>query len=194
VKIAKILPSSGEHLKRQWLDAARIPEGRKRQALSAGLALYARARGGFIVTREEEDSIVAALAAFAPQYEENAAARKARRKRTELGNSRRPGRPKKWPDALAAITDADLREVQARVAEGRWRVNCRAKRWVGYAVASALKLDASDKTERLRISAMLEKWIEIGALIVVKARDASRQKRSFVEVGTLVDALHRSTE
>jgi hypothetical protein len=108
--------------------------------------------------------------------------------------ARRSGRPKKWRDALAGVTDADLREVQTRVANGRWRVNSRAKRWVGYAVASALKLDALDKTERLRISAMLEKWIKIGALVVVKTRDASRQKRSFVEVGTLMDVLHHSAD
>jgi hypothetical protein len=147
-----------------------------------------------MVTQEEEDFIVARLAASAPQYEENAAARKARRKRAKMGNSRRSGRPKKWADALSGVTDADLRKVQARVADGRWRVNCRAKRWVGYAVASALKLDAFDKTERLRISAMIEKWIKIGALVVVKSLDATRQPRSFVKVGTLVDALHHSLE
>jgi hypothetical protein len=191
--IAKLLTSAGR-LERRWLDAARIPEGPERQMLYAELAGHARARGGFMVTQEEEDLIVSRLAGSAPQYEENAAARKARRQRAEMGNCRRSGRPKKSSDALAGVTDADLREVQVRAADGRWRVNSRAKRWVGYAVASALKLDAFDKKQRPRISALVEKLIKIGALIVVKTRDASRQKRSFVEVGTLADVLHHSTD
>jgi hypothetical protein len=33
-----------------------------------------------------------------------------------------------WPDAFAGVSVSDLRAVQARVAQGRWRENCEAKR------------------------------------------------------------------
>jgi hypothetical protein len=92
-----------------------------------------------------------------------------------------------WPDAFAGVTVDDLRAVQARVAEGRWRENAQAKDWVGYAVASVLKLDASNKAHKAKIKAMLKQWIANGALVIVEREDEKRNNRPFVEVGTPAD-------
>lgn len=92
--------------------------------------------------------------------------------------------PWQWPDAFAGVTVADLRAVQARIADGRWRASSQATDWVGYAVASVLKLDASNKAHRAKIKAMLKQWIANGALVVVGGLDAKREKRPFVEAGT----------
>jgi len=88
-----------------------------------------------------------------------------------------------WPDAFAGVTVADIPKVQAAVAIGRWREHQKAKDWVGYAVAQALGLDASDKKQRAKIAAMLKQWIANGVLVVTEGTDAARMKRAFVEVG-----------
>jgi hypothetical protein len=95
--------------------------------------------------------------------------------------------PWQWPDAFAGVTVGDLRAVQRRVGGGRWRENSQAKGWVGLAVAEAMNLDASNKAHRARIAAMLKRWIESGALVIVEGLDDRRKPRSFVEVGTPAD-------
>jgi hypothetical protein len=88
-----------------------------------------------------------------------------------------------WPDAFATVSISDLRAVQDRVAQGRWRENVQAKDWVGKLVAEVLGLDISNKAHRARINTVLKAWIKSGALVVVEGEDANREKRSFIEVG-----------
>jgi hypothetical protein len=78
---------------------------------------------------------------------------------------------------------ADLRGVQAAIAAGRWRQNSQSKDWAGYAVASALKLDANDKAARSKIRDLLKTWIKNGMFVVVEGLDDKRERRSYVEVG-----------
>ena len=89
-----------------------------------------------------------------------------------------------WPDPLDQVSVHDLRAVQAAVAAGRWRENAQAKDWVGRAVAQALKLDASNKQHRAKIIGLLKIWKSTGMLVEVEGKDAKRETRTFVEVGT----------
>jgi hypothetical protein len=81
------------------------------------------------------------------------------------------------------VSAADLRAVQAAIAAGRWRQNSQSKDWAGYAVASALKLDANDKAARSKIRELLKTWIKNGMFVVVEGLDNKRERRSYVEVG-----------
>ncbi|MGO9774873.1 MAG: AAA family ATPase, partial [Roseiarcus sp.] len=89
-----------------------------------------------------------------------------------------------WPNPLDQVSVADLRAVQAAVSAGRWRDNAQAKDWVGHAVAQALKLDASNKQHRAKIIGLLKIWKSTGMLVEVEGKDAKRETRTFVEVGT----------
>ncbi len=92
--------------------------------------------------------------------------------------------PWTWPDAFAGVTVTDLRAVQAAVAAGRWRESPQAKDWAGYAVASVLKLDTTNKAHRAKIAALLKTWIANDMLTVAEDEDEHRKKRNFIEVGT----------
>jgi hypothetical protein len=92
-----------------------------------------------------------------------------------------------WPDAFDGVTVSDLRAVQASIGAGRWRESPQAKDWAGHAVASVLKLDATNKAARAKIAGLLKDWIATGMLIVVESLDAKRNKRPFIKVGTPAD-------
>lgn len=87
-----------------------------------------------------------------------------------------------WPDPLAGITGADFEKVARVIRGGRWREDVQASAWVGKAVAEALSMDASDKTDRTKIKGMLAMWRKAGSLIVVDGKDEQRRDRKFIEV------------
>ena len=89
-----------------------------------------------------------------------------------------------WPNAFDGVTVSDLRAVQAAIAAGRWRESPQAKDWAGYAVASVLKLDVTNKAHKAKIAALLKTWIANRMFVVIEGPDAKREKRSFIEVGT----------
>lgn len=91
--------------------------------------------------------------------------------------------PWKWPDHTASVTVADLRKVQRAVEDGRWRESSQAEAWVGKAIASALGLDLSAKSDMAIVKASLRMWLASGALVVTESPDESRRLRKFVEVG-----------
>ena len=91
--------------------------------------------------------------------------------------------PWAWPDALSAVTVADLRAVQAAVAAGRFRANVQAKDWVGTAIATVLGKNLNDPAQKAGVRAMLKKWLETGALVQVTDKDEKGNERPFVEVG-----------
>jgi hypothetical protein len=88
-----------------------------------------------------------------------------------------------WPDHFADVSVGDLRQVQAKVAEGRWRESSQSPAWVGHAVAAALRLETADKRQKAKISGLLKVWIQNGALKIVEGKDEKGTARSFVEVG-----------
>jgi hypothetical protein len=91
--------------------------------------------------------------------------------------------PWRAPDVFEGITTSHLMRVQKAVGDGNWRENAQAKEWVGYPIAAALMMDADDKRDRKRISAMIREWVRNGALEVVEMEDSSRRRRKFVVVG-----------
>jgi AAA domain len=93
----------------------------------------------------------------------------------------------KWPNAFADVTVTDLRKAQAAVAAGRWRESPQAKDWVGYAIAAAMGLDATDKRAKAKVSAILKTWTANGMFVVVDGFDEKSMPRKFIEVGERAD-------
>jgi hypothetical protein len=89
-----------------------------------------------------------------------------------------------WPDAMADVSVGHLREVQKKVAAGRYRENHQAKNWVGHAVAEILHLDPKDKADKRKILSLMKIWTTNGMFVVVTAEDEHREMKPFVEVGT----------
>ena len=87
-----------------------------------------------------------------------------------------------WPDPLAGMTGQDFEKVAAVIRRGKWRENAQAKAWVGHAVAEALGMYATTRSDRARISGMLKVWLKVGSLIVVERPDEFRSMKKFVEV------------
>jgi hypothetical protein len=109
----------------------------------------------------------------------------------ELGNGERFGEGDhvgvatewKLPNPLDQVSVADLRAVQAIIAEGQWRENVQAKGWAGHAVAQALKLDTGNKRDKAKIIGLLRIWKASGALVEVEGKDVKGMARPFIEVG-----------
>jgi hypothetical protein len=95
--------------------------------------------------------------------------------------------PWAWPDAFDGVSVADLRAVQARVSEGRYRANSQAKDWVGNVVAEVLKLDSANQAHKAKIKTLLGVWTKNGMFVTVEGQDDKRKPRQFIEVGTLAD-------
>jgi hypothetical protein len=91
--------------------------------------------------------------------------------------------PWKWPSAFDGLTTADLRRVQAKIADGEWRESSQAANWAGLALADVLGLDAADKMAKDRIKRLLKQWLGTNMLRVVTKKDEARHERKFVEVG-----------
>jgi hypothetical protein len=89
--------------------------------------------------------------------------------------------PWKWPELFEGISTRHLIAVQKAVEGGEWRADTRSSEWVGFAVATALDLDA--ETSRKRISKLLKEWVANDALVIVEKPDSNRMMRKFVEVG-----------
>lgn len=92
-----------------------------------------------------------------------------------------------WPDPFDGVTASDLLAVQRRVDEAQWRENPQAAEWVGKAVADVLELDLDDKAHKQKVKSLIAQWIKSGVLVKVSAPDASRQERTWIEVGKWVE-------
>lgn len=82
--------------------------------------------------------------------------------------------PWQWPDAFDGITPQDARRVQLAIGQMEDdppRANAQSKSWAGYVVASVLGMDADDKNDRSRISALIKTWLKTGVLDLVEVRD-----------------------
>ncbi len=91
-----------------------------------------------------------------------------------------------WPDSFDGVTSTHLKQVQSRVAEGRWRKDVQAKNWVGKVIAEVCDLDP--KKDRPRIKDILKAWVETDMLREVEDEDEYRNSKIFVEVGTWFEA------
>lgn len=91
--------------------------------------------------------------------------------------------PWEWPDLFAGISLNKAKEVQARVAEGKWRLDPRAENWVGNVISTVIEIDPTDDGGRKRLSKIIKQWIATDVLRVVEDTDAKSNVRKFVEVG-----------
>lgn len=91
--------------------------------------------------------------------------------------------PWTWPDPMDSVSTTDLRTIQLRVNNGKWRENVQAKDWVGNAVATVLGLDPKNKAHRTKINGLLKIWLTNGMFVVVNGKDDKGNDRPFIEVG-----------
>jgi hypothetical protein len=95
--------------------------------------------------------------------------------------------PWEWPNPLEGVSAADTYRIQQRVeAEGDYRENSQAAKWIGRLVADVLRLDLDDPRECATVRALLKIWLENRVLVVERRKDGSRQERPFVSVGKWV--------
>ncbi len=74
-------------------------------------------------------------------------------------------------------------EALRLIAEGDWRADVRAgDAWVGYAIARAYELDATDKSDKTQISGILKRLRQDGSIYDEACRDRARHVRQFVRV------------
>jgi hypothetical protein len=91
--------------------------------------------------------------------------------------------PWQWPDLMADVTAADLRAVQAAVAQGRFRASSQAGDWVGHAVAKVLQLELNKPNDKRKVTNLLKVWLASGALKKVEEKDGKGIPRPFIVVG-----------
>jgi hypothetical protein len=91
--------------------------------------------------------------------------------------------PWKWPDLMADVSVADLRDVQTIISKGRYRASPQAADWVGKAVAEAMHLDLDKPSDRRKATHLLKVWTASGALKRVEERDEKGNDRPFIVVG-----------
>lgn len=90
--------------------------------------------------------------------------------------------PWRWPDSFEGVTTWHLKQVQQRVADGKFRKDVQSKSWVGFVIAEVCNLD-SDKA-RHKVKDILKQWIDTDMLRYVEELDEQRKIKLFVEVGT----------
>jgi len=90
--------------------------------------------------------------------------------------------PWQWPDAFDGVSTWHLKQVQQRVAQGRFRKDVQSKQWVGLVVAEVCNIDA--EKGRGRIKDILKQWLATDMLREVEDMDEARRPKWFVEVGT----------
>lgn len=90
------------------------------------------------------------------------------------------------PDPFDNVTPAHIASVQGKVADGEWRENVQATKWVGHALADVLGLDAGAKADKARIKSILKEWIANGVLKTEIRTDKNYEEKKFVVVGRVV--------
>ncbi len=94
------------------------------------------------------------------------------------------------PDAFDGVTVAHLQEVQSRLGTAIYRRDPQSEDWVGFLIGEVLGLDVSDRKgpHAARVKKLQAKWEANEALVRVKAKDAKRMERTFMEAGRMADA------
>ncbi|MGU3541030.1 AAA family ATPase [Methylobacterium sp. A54F] len=90
------------------------------------------------------------------------------------------------PTLSDALQPGDVRKVQDAIAGGTWADDVRAGNWAGKVVASVLGLDASDQSDRKRISKLLAMWKRNGCLKTESHRNGrTGRDQTMLVVGEL---------
>lgn len=90
--------------------------------------------------------------------------------------------PWHWPDSFEGVTSWHLKQVQARVGDGRFRKDVRSTEWVGHVVADICSIDIEKNAGRVKD--IIKTWISEDVLRYVEGEDSQRKSKIFVEVGT----------
>lgn len=86
-------------------------------------------------------------------------------------------------DMTEAQNPGQAAEALRLIAEGDWRADVRAgDAWVGYAIARAYELDATDKNDKTQINGILKRLRQDGSVYDEACRDRARHVRQFVRV------------
>lgn len=80
------------------------------------------------------------------------------------------------PDDVESVLPDQLLEVQRRVDEGTFRLDQRAKPWVGSVIADVLGIDASSDAARRRVKSILDGCIARGDLVVEERFSETRKR------------------
>jgi len=98
---------------------------------------------------------------------------------------------KRWtpPDVFEGVTPRQLYNIQRVITDNplKARKHSASKNWVGKQVAFVLDLNLDKQGVRQRISAMVDTWLDNGALVTVEKQDERREVREYVEVGRWAD-------
>jgi hypothetical protein len=85
-------------------------------------------------------------------------------------------------------------EALRLIAEGDWRADVRAgDAWVGYPIARAYELDATDKADKTHINGILKRLRQEGSIFDEARPDRSRHVRQFVRVAKFRTGATAST-
>jgi AAA domain-containing protein len=95
--------------------------------------------------------------------------------------------PWKWPDPLAGVAGVDFDKVAAAVRGGDWRKSLQSPKWVGKAVAQALKLDLDSKADKAKAGELVKYWLGTRALVETEVVDEKGKPRPAVKLAEEVD-------
>jgi hypothetical protein len=88
------------------------------------------------------------------------------------------------PRAMDGVDVAALIEVQRVVRAGEYTQDAKGKKWVGTVIASTLGIDIIETNGKRRVTAILQKWLESGALKVEVKRNEDRKPQKFIVLGS----------
>jgi hypothetical protein len=85
-------------------------------------------------------------------------------------------------DLRPGDTEAALEAVR-KGGERHWRKAVQSPDWIGHAIAPALGLSPDDKRARVRLTKIIEEWLQSGVLIEVQGKDKARRSTVFIKAG-----------
>jgi hypothetical protein len=93
------------------------------------------------------------------------------------------------PDPFQGVTSADMELARKLAATGDYRTDSRSPEWIGYALASHLRLAVSygsenERKDLARLKAIIKTWMKNKVLDTEERKDGDGKPRSFVVAGT----------
>jgi hypothetical protein len=87
------------------------------------------------------------------------------------------------PQPFDGVTADDMRWMREAVRKGDYRCEPRSPDWIGLPLLKHLKLDADNKGDRKKVSAILKTWFDKGVLATEDHEDEHRHKKQFIIPG-----------
>jgi hypothetical protein len=94
-----------------------------------------------------------------------------------------------FPSVFDHVAVADTEYIRELVRQKPWRADSRSPDWLGFAVAQRLHLDATNKSDVIKIQRLLGVWLNNGLFSKTTMNDEQRRPRAFyVAVDNAPDA------